>query len=279
VRAAPSFIALLIYLLCTTASLLPVQVWAADEKEKFTPYTEHVPKTLVKFDMVPIPAGKLDFSIGGKTKKEIELKRFWIAKTECTWDEYDTFFLQLDLPQNKRRFLRGANAKTRPSSPYQSPDCGFGHAGFPAICLTANAGKMYCQWLSEKTGRKYRLPTPAEWEYACRAGGKEVAANRDTAWTKENTKQTQPVGKKKPNAFGLHDMLGNVGEWTLSNDGKQEVLCGGHYLLPAKEIVSSTRQLLDPNWFLRAAIAGNAAPSAWWLSDAPFAGFRIVREE
>jgi formylglycine-generating enzyme required for sulfatase activity len=159
-----------------------------------------------------------------------------------------------------------------------NPDCGFGHAGYPAICLTAHAGNMYCQWLSQKTGRKYRLPTPAEWQYACRAGGPELKANGDIAWTSENSpnQSTQPVAKKKPNAFGLYDMLGNVGEWTITADGKNELLCGGHFLQSAKEITSATREQLNANWFLRAPAN---PPSKWWLSDGQFCGFRVVREE
>jgi len=266
----------LLYLLLVPLAACCQCLLAAPTTQPLKPYTEHVEGTLVKFDMLPIPAGKIEISLDEKPPKTIDIKPFWIAKTECTWDEFDIFNLQLDLPMNQRSFLVGKDAKTRPSKSYVNPDCGFGHAGFPAICLTAHAGKMYCQWLSKMTGRKYRLPTPAEWEYACRAGDKELKANGDIAWTSENSpnQQTQPVGKKKQNAFGLHDMLGNVGEWTITADGKGEFLCGGHFLQSAKLITSATREQLNPAWALRAN-----APSKWWLSDGLFAGFRVVREE
>ncbi len=270
-------LALLLLLISAAPTSSPDQTTASGTSLK--PYTEKIEGTLVQIEMVPIPSGKIDFSLDGKPPfKTIEIKSFWIAKTECTWDQYDTFYLQLDLPERQRRWLHGADAKTRPSSPYVNPDCDFGHAAHPAINLTAHAGKMYCQWLSKMTGRKYRLPTPAEWEYACRAGADEVRATDDTAFTSENSpnQSTQPVAKKKPNAFGLYDMLGNVGEWTITQDGKNEFLCGGHFLQSAKKITSATREPFNPAWQIRGQ---PNAPSKWWLSDGQIAGFRVVREE
>jgi len=259
---------------------------AADTKSPttapdFAAYTEHVKGTLVKIDMVPIKGGRFSFAIGKAAPKELQIKSFWMAKTECTWDQFETFWLQKDLPEKDRQFHRAGDAQTRPTPAYDDPHQGFGEEGYPAITMTAHSAMMYCRWLSEKTARKYRLPTEAEWEYACRAGGQLIKLDKSTleevAWFADNSEsKTQPVMKKKPNAFGLYDMLGNAGEWCSPMEGKVLVLRGGWYATKLQELHCTNRVPFDPAWQKR---DDSSPPSKWWLSDSTFAGFRVIREE
>lgn len=165
-------------------------------------------------EMVRIPPGK--FLMGSQQNKagrwdfegpqhEVTINyAFEIGKYEVTFDEYDAF----------------ANATKR-----QLPsDEGWGRGKRPVINVTWNDAQDYVQWLSKQTGKKYRLPTEAEWEYAARAGtqtrywwGDDIGrnnANCDGCGSQWDNKQSAPVGSFKANAFGLHDTAGNVWEWT-----------------------------------------------------------------
>ena len=178
--------------------------------QDFAAYKRTIPATKVTFEMVPIPAG--DFVMGTRAKNEspphpVHISAFWMSKYETTWDEYRLFMFGRD---------DGADAVTRPTRPYMEMSFGMGKDGYPAISMTQHAANKYAEWLSSKTGEFYRLPTEAEWEYACRAGDGDPKPLGDYAWYEANSNgKYQPVAAKKPNAWGLYDMLGNVMEWTL----------------------------------------------------------------
>jgi formylglycine-generating enzyme required for sulfatase activity len=236
-------------------------------------YTETIPGTLVTFDMAGVPAGEI--AVPDPMKKgatiTVKIKPFWIARTETTWDQYDVFILKLDQPQGA---TDGADAVSRPSKPYGTADRGYGHKGYPVINESFLGAEQFCKWLSAKTGKRYRLPTEAEWEHACRAGQPEPDAKRlaEMAWFDQET--TNPVGKKSPNAWGVFDMLGNVGEWCVGLNGKP-VVCGGSFMDPAGKIRSTARRYQDPTW---QANDPQNPKSKWWLSDGEFVGFRVIRE-
>jgi formylglycine-generating enzyme required for sulfatase activity len=163
----------------------------------------------------------------------------------------------------------------RPSKSYILPDLGWGHHGYPAINISILNATMFCRWLSSKTGQKYRLPTEAEWEYACRAGSKTDPTKAEIAkeaWYGDT--RTHPVGKKQPNGWKLYDMLGNTGEWAIDPEGKP-VLCGPTFKDQLDKVKPSTHAYQVPAW---QATDPQLPKSRWWLSDGNFCGFRIVRE-
>ena len=288
---------------------------ATTEKE-MKPYTEIMTGTDVKFDMLPIPGGK--YAMGtpeGEADREddegpiheVEIAPFWMGKCEVTWEEYEQWCYSLEVKRRDVEKLTAtprdklADAVTRPTKPYTDMSFGMGREGFPAISMTGLAAKTYCEWLSVKTGRFYRLPTEAEWEYACRAGTKTVysfgddpAALGEHAWFIDNSNDKyQLVGKKKPNPWGLHDIHGNVMEWCLdqySADQYSKSAPANPFVLQTKEYPqvarggawdsdpamcrSGARESSNSEWKIKDP---NIPKSKWYLTDAQFVGFRLVR--
>src|SRR5439155_10393309 len=144
----------------------------------------------------------------------VRVRPFWMGKCEVTWDEYDVFRKGGPVSQkdNEDALAQNADAITRPTPPYPDEYRGFGKKGYPVVGLSHHAAMEYCHWLAVKTGKAYRLPTEAEWEWACRAGTRTAyfvadtpAALGDYAWYEANSaEETHPVGKKKPNPWGLY---------------------------------------------------------------------------
>ncbi|MEY4919238.1 MAG: hypothetical protein RLZZ431_420 [Bacteroidota bacterium] len=174
--------------------------------------------------------------------------------------------------------------------------------GYPANSMSQRTAIMYCKWLYQKTKIFYRLPTEAEWEYACKAGtntayffGNNAADLDKYAWYEKNSENTfHKVGKKLPNPWGLYDMLGNMTEWTLdhydatafekvnneqltiaANEAKYpKTLKGGSFIDPAIELRSSKRFHSDPIWNRRDP---QIPKSKWWLTEAKQVGIRLLR--
>jgi formylglycine-generating enzyme required for sulfatase activity len=288
------------------------------EPAKHKNYSEPIPGSEVKVEMIAIPGGT--FLMGspaseqGRSEDEgpqhpIKIRPFWMGKTEVTWDEYDLFRKEkgVESPeQNEERLKADADAITGPTKPYADETFGHGREGHPVLCITHHAAMEYCRWLSAKTGKSYRLPTEAEWEYACRAGtttpysfGDDPKKLDDYAWYDKNSEDmTHPVGQKKPNLWGLHDMHGNVAEWCLDHYEKEyystfpkyklslwpvklptlarfpHVARGGSWADEASKLRSAARRGSNKDWIKRDP---QRPQSIWWLTDAEFVGFRVLR--
>jgi formylglycine-generating enzyme required for sulfatase activity len=197
-----------------------------------------------------------------------------MGKTEVTWDAYDVFAYGLD-----QRGDSTTDAIARPSRPYGAPDYGWGHQGYPAISVAAPAAAAYADWLSRKTGRRYRLPTDAEWTRAAQAGLSGITLTGggvdSIAWHRGNSgSRSHPVGTKQPDQLGLFDLLGNAAEWVVGPDGRPRTR-GGSWKDPPSELGINTSAVPASAWQERDP---QFPKSRWWLSDGPFVGFRLVRE-
>ncbi len=239
---------------------------------------------------------------------EVNVSPFWMSKVEITWDLYSLFVsrewdqYQVDKSVDSEVSI-DVDAVSGATTPYVEMSFGMGIDNYPAICMTQLAAIKFCEWLSAMTGHFYRLPTEAEWEYAARAGsssaysfGDNINVLGEYAWFEGNSNEKyQKVGTKKPNAWGLNDMHGNVAEWTLDQyvpsayskrkkgiENPQEVgdkvypkvVRGGSWMDAPSRLRSAARRPSSKNWKKRDP---QIPKSKWWHTDAPFVGFRIVR--
>ncbi len=264
--------------------------------------TDSIPGSGVSFPMVLVPTGVFPMrSSDGTLEKQVRVDSFWIGQQEVKYDEFIIFYQrEYDSDASTRPDKAyAADAVTRPTPQYIDYTYGMGKTGFPAVSMTQQAALRYCRWLYDKTGVFYRLPTEAEWEYACRAGQESAAADalETYAWFFDNAfERYQAGGQKQPNAWGLYDMLGNVAEWTLDEyqdtyleqlDGSpadnpwlipqrrhSRTVRGGSYDSPRDQCTCTFREKSNPRWQARDP---QIPKSLWWNPDAPFVGFRIVR--
>ena len=292
------------------------------------PYSLTVPGSEVVIEMVPVPGGKFlmgsaEDSEGHKEDEspqiEVEVGPMWVGKYETTWKQYQLYMsmyqLFKSLESKGLRVVKGDNVVDAVTAPTELYDSSFTYEygrdpKLPAVTMTQYAAKQYTKWLSKLTGDQYRLPTEAEWEYACRAGsqsaytfGDDTGELGDYAWYIENSDEhPHEVGLKKPNAFGLFDMHGNVMEWAIdgyTEDGYAEVadkspmafmdsvrwpvsfdqrtVRGGSWQDEAEQLRSAARLgSEDEDW---KAEDPNVPLSPWWYTDDPArgVGFRLFR--
>ncbi len=305
------------------APLMGGSALAAQTNEAGDRVVQVIPGTSASFEMAFLPGGS--FRIGSPPdeigrdddegpQREVTIDAFWMGTTEVTYDVYSIFRdRRLDSGVGAVQDLPfDADAVTRPSPPYEDPSHGMSGPGRPATGMTRVAALRFARWLSEKTGRLYRLPTEAEWEFACRAGFDDpyglgaggraeqapTAAVLDAhAWFAENSGGSlRDVAAKSANRWGIQDLLGNAAEWTLDpyaadfyaslpSDGSavnpstgpsargRGVVRGGAFDDDLPRLRCADRFEETPRWKDRDP---QIPKSRWWNTDSPHVGFRLV---
>jgi formylglycine-generating enzyme required for sulfatase activity len=295
------------------------------------PFVQQIPGTSITFKMVPIPAG--EFKMGSPASEkghkadeapqiDVKVDALYMGETEVTWDAYNEFLSNYQrLAGNNKapKVTRDqyADAVTYPTPMYEM-DAGpalqrMGRGPkFPAVIMSQYAARQFTKWLSYKTGRFYRLPTEAEWEYACRAGtttaysfGDDPKKLADYAWFIDNSTLADgdtayhQVATKKPNPWGLYDMHGNVSNWCLDQYDKDwykkfagktvswhdiinwpssatqypRVYRGGNYDAEAEECRSTARHFSTRELNKRDP---QLPKSPYWQTEGFMLGFRLV---
>jgi len=274
-------------------------------QSSFVPYKVNIN---VPIQMVPIEGGT--FVMGDENESsqqvDVEVNSFWMGSYEITWEQYNQFSTEV-MSNLQKESLPGADIGVNadvislPTPPYVDMSFGMGTDGYPAISMTHYAASMFTKWLTAKTGEFYRLPTEAEWEYACKANDKTTDQNlKEQAWYRKNSNQTyQKAGTKKPNQFGLYDMPGNVAEWTtdqfnqdyinkIANMDSEPVknpwfkprklyprsVRGASWMDAESEVSCNKRRASNSDW---KRLDPQIPKSLWWHTSAQFLGFRIVR--
>jgi formylglycine-generating enzyme required for sulfatase activity len=281
-------------------------------QQPFEAYSEPVAGSDETIAMVPVSGGTFRMGSSSGNPDEgpvhtVEVADFWMGAYEITWDQYLLFSEQRNDEMNPEKgtdVSLGVDGIASATTPYVDMSHGMGKKGYPVINITQYAALTFCKWLSAKTGRFYRLPTEAEWEYACRGGndgdyffGNDTTLLGEYAWYKGNSgKKYHPVGQKGPNAFGLFDIHGNVAEWTMDQydpgiyaeraDSSPSdpwvipqklyprTVRGGSWMDDPEGLRASARTASDARW---KRIDPQIPKSRWLFTNAPHVGFRIVR--
>ncbi|MDH5608493.1 MAG: formylglycine-generating enzyme family protein [Cyclobacteriaceae bacterium] len=278
--------------------------------DPFEFYSESLSGSSVNIAMTPIHGGQ--FMMGspenepGRKPDEgpqhsVTIDDFWMSTLEITWEQYELFlYRETDriIAAKKGNVQLDIDAVSGATMPYVN----FNRPGHPVVDITQYAASTFCEWLTAKTGHYYRLPTEAEWEYACRAGSTSAYSfvpNEDLteyAWFDENSNGSfRKGGLKEPNKWGLYDMHGNVAEWVLDSYDPQyytralqkgqhipylgtelypRVVRGGSWKDGANELRSASRGHSVKEWKRRDP---QFPKSLWWHTDATHVGFRVVR--
>ena len=222
---------------------------------RFENFTEQIPGTSISFDMIAVPGGVFQMGSSSSERfrredegpvRDVTVSRFFMAKVQVSWDEFWTFHIETssegrippEIMRERNMDALDVDGISGPTPPFGVPSQGWGEGARPAITMSHYAAEIYCLWLSMRTGRKYRLPTEAEWEYAARGGtqtpyffpgeprrftsqgwrnrvfGPDTAViNSFVIYDLNSSGRTQEPSRVQENPFGLKNMLGNVLEY------------------------------------------------------------------
>ena len=222
---------------------------------RFENFAEQIPGTSLSFDMVAIPGGTFRMGSPANEKfrkddegpvRDVTVSRFFMGKVQVSWNEFWSYHIETssegrippDIMRARNLDAITVDAISGPTPPFGDPSQGWGQGMRPAITLTHYSAEIYCQWLSMKTGKKYRLPTEAEWEYAARGGTETpyffpgnpkkfssqgwwnkmfgpdtTVINRFVIYDLNSGMRTHEPSRVHENPFGLRAMLGNVLEY------------------------------------------------------------------
>lgn len=186
-------------------------------------------------EMVKVAGGSfVRVDDNGEPVSEVELSSFTLGRYAVTFEQYDRFAT--------------ATARKLPGA------CGWGRGKQPIMKVGWHDATAYTQWLSESTGEEFRLPTEAQWEYACRGGtmtdycfGDNITEEQ-VNFNRANNK-TMPVGSYQPNSLGLYEMHGNVWEWCSDWYGNYPM---GTVKDPRGPETGEMRVLRGGSWFVNA---------------------------
>ncbi len=293
----------------------------ASEKELPKRYTETITTKTgeeLSLEMVLIPGGT--FLMGSPAdeagrkddegpQRKVTLDPFYLCTTETTFALFMAYYQETgtakkdfgevqEAQKNAEAQAAGVDAITGPTPVYGDLTMGYS-VRHPALGMTWHNAMTFCRWLAQKTGKPYRLPTEAEWEYAARAGtphvfgfGDDPEMLDDYAWYEDNSDWgPAEVAQKKPNAWGLYDMQGNVLEWvhdfyqpngyanaptknpTGPKEEKVRVARGGFYESPAEDLRCAARAFEEPWWRMNDP---QIPKSIWWLPQMDIIGFRVA---
>ena len=239
----------------------------------YTDQVKYPSKDPITFEMVLVPG-------------EGDIKPFYMGKHEVTWDMFYNWAYGSDIDANQYAQLQAKNA--RPSPLYE--DCNqlkLGLGKRPALSMSRTTAEAFAKWVSEQTGKTYRIPTDAEWSHALKLGG-GVPDNQDDLFKQavfiDNAEiqfdppfleLTDVVGTKEPNALGIHDMLGNAAEW-VTETGAEKIVRGGHFMLKVEDFGPDWKSIEDQE------IWNETYPqlpkSRFWYRDHYYQGIRLIAD-